>query len=452
MKKGEVTAFLSLIFILLMSVVASVVESASMQVLKNRKRGDMDRALESVFAEYQKDLLEDFEIFSLEGTYETGNFSEENMMKRLETYGVRDAEQTVEKIQFLTDEQGRPFREQVIAYMKQKMGISQLEELAGLTGQWENQSGKIEEYEQEGTNVGKDLELSLQESEQSLPEEGNPLNLIEAIQKAGLVNIVMRGKEVSSQSVSEAELLSHRSLQKGKGEFKVRDDTEGMTSNLYFASYLIEQFHAADELSDEGKLSYELEYILNGSGNDRDNLEAVLKKLSFIRLAANYGYLLTDAEKKAEAETMALVLAGIIALPALAELIKQAILLAWAYGESIMDLRTLLSGGRISLIKTKEEWQLSLSNLLKLGTEDDPGDGKDAKEGLSYKEYLRMLLIFENQEECTMRSLGAIELRMKKKAGEFFQADYCISKLRIRANCKIRRKIFYEFSTEYGYQ
>ena len=55
MKKGEVTAFLSLIFILLMSVVASVVESASMQVLKNRKRGDMDRALESVFAEYQTD-------------------------------------------------------------------------------------------------------------------------------------------------------------------------------------------------------------------------------------------------------------------------------------------------------------------------------------------------------------------------------------------------------------
>ena len=452
MKKGEVTAFLSLIFILLMSVVASVVESASMQVLKNRKRGDMDRALESVFAEYQKDLLEDFEIFSLEGTYGTGNFSKENLTKRLETYGVRDAGQTVEKIQFLTDEQGRPFREQVVAYMKQKMGISQMEELAGLTGQWKNQSGRTEACEKEGTDIEKNLEDSLQGSQQSLPEEENPLNLIESIKKAGLVNIVMRGKEVSNQSVPEEELLSHRSLQKGRGEFKVKDDTTGMMSNLYFASYLIEQFHAADERSDEGKLSYELEYILNGSGNDRDNLEAVLKKLSGIRLAANYGYLLTDAEKKAEAEAMAVVLAGIIALPALTGLIKQAILLAWAYGEGIMDLRTLLSGGRISLIKTKEEWQLSLSNLLKLGTEEDPGDGKDAKQGLNYKEYLRMLLIFENQEECTMRSLSAVELRMKKKAGEFFKSDYCVSKLKIKAKCKIRRKIFYEFSTEYGYQ
>lgn len=452
MKKGEVTAFLSLIFILLLSVVASVVGSASMQVLKNRKRGDMDRALESVFAEYQKDMLEEFEIFSLEGTYGTGEFSEDNLTERLEFYGMRDADQTIRKIQFLTDDSGRPFREQVIAYMKHRMGIAQMEELAGLTGEWKNQTGKTEQYEKEESDVETNLEEFLQDAEQSLPEQDNPIGNIDSIKRAGLVNIVMRGKEVSDKSVTTKELLTHRSLQKGRGEFKVKDDTTDMTSNLYFSSYLIEKFHAADKLSDDGKLSYELEYIINGEESDRKNLEAVLRKLAGIRLAANYGYLLTDAGKKAEAEAMALTLAGIVALPALTGLIKQVILLAWAFGESIMDLRTLLGGGRIPLTKSKEEWQLSLTGLLKLGTADDPGTGRDSEHGLSYKEHLRMLLVFEKQEHCTMRGLGVMEMRMQKKLGDFFKADHCISKVEVTTKCNLRRGIYYEFSTQYGYQ
>lgn len=100
MKKGEVTAFLSLIFLLLLTVTASVVESASIQVMKNRRRGDMDRALESVFAEYQREMLEEFDVFSLEGTYGTGEFNEENVIKRLEFYGMRDAEQKQRRYNF----------------------------------------------------------------------------------------------------------------------------------------------------------------------------------------------------------------------------------------------------------------------------------------------------------------------------------------------------------------
>ena len=169
-------------------------------------------------------------------------------------------------------------------------------------------------------------------------------------------------------------------------------------------------------------------------------------------MASNYGYLLTDSGKKAEAGTMALALAGVIALPALTEVIKQGILLAWAFGESIMDLRTLVSGGRVSLVKGREDWNLSLDGLIKLGTAEDTGVVKKTDQGLSYKEYLRMLLIFEKQEECTMRSLSMLENRIREKVGDSFQVDHCISKIKIKAKCHLRRKIYYEFGTEYGYQ
>lgn len=452
MKKGEVTAFLSLIFILLMSMIAAVVESASIQVMKNRRRGDMDRAIESVFAEYQREILEETDIFSLDGTYGTGEFREENIEERLVFYGIRDAGLQVEKIQFLTDESGRAFREQVIAYMKHRVGVSQMEELAEMTGAWKEQTGKSEQYEQEETDVGTRLEESLLEEEQTLPEKDNPIGIVASLKKAGLLQIVMKEQDISNQEIDVRDMLSHRSLHKGKGRFKIRADTEGMSSNLYFASYLLEKFCGADAPHKEGKLAYELEYILHGGNSDRENLESVLRKLSSIRLAANYAYLLTDGEKKAEAGAMAAALAGIVALPALTELLRQGILLAWSFGESVMDLRTLLAGGRIPLVKTRADWQLTLSGLLKLGTKEDTGAAAARKEGLNYKEYLRMLLIFEDPDVCTMRSLDVLEMRMKARLGEWFRADCCISKLCMRAKCRFRRNVFYEFVTEYGYQ
>lgn len=49
-QKGEITAFLSLVFLLILSFLGAMVESASIQVLKNYKRADTILAVESVFA------------------------------------------------------------------------------------------------------------------------------------------------------------------------------------------------------------------------------------------------------------------------------------------------------------------------------------------------------------------------------------------------------------------
>ena len=63
MKKAEITAFLSLIFILLVTFTGSVLEAASLEVSKNLRRADAVRAMECIFAEYQKELLEEYDVF-----------------------------------------------------------------------------------------------------------------------------------------------------------------------------------------------------------------------------------------------------------------------------------------------------------------------------------------------------------------------------------------------------
>lgn len=237
MRKGGITAFLSLIFILILSMTGAVIESASIQVTKNKKRGDMDQAMESVFAEYQKELLDEYDVFALEGTYETGEYSEDKLLNRLTVYGADHMEQNVDKIQLLTDDGGRAFREQVIAYMKHKMGIAQLEELTDSSSKWKEQEEKSQQYEEKEQETAGDPEASLAESETELPEEENPIRTISEIKKAGLVNVVVRDpSSISNKHISVEAMPSRRSLQKGRGVFKIRGDTENAVSGLYHGS------------------------------------------------------------------------------------------------------------------------------------------------------------------------------------------------------------------------
>ena len=121
--KGEVTAYLSLVFILLVTFIGGMIESASIQNAKNYQRADMNRAIECVFAEYQKELLERYDIFALDGSYETGRYVEQNLSDRLSYYGAGNMEHKLTRIQFLTDRGGQAFCDQVRAYEEHKYEI-----------------------------------------------------------------------------------------------------------------------------------------------------------------------------------------------------------------------------------------------------------------------------------------------------------------------------------------
>lgn len=64
-----------------------------------------------------------------------------------------------------------------------------------------------------------------------------------------------------------------------------------------------------------------------------------------------------------------------------------ALLLGLAYGESLLDVRILLSGGKIPLLKDAASWKLSFETLGSLGNLLERVDGSEAEEGLSYTDY-----------------------------------------------------------------
>ena len=87
-----------------------------------------------------------------------------------------------------------------------------------------------------------------------------------------------------------------------------------------------------------------------------------------LRFAPNYVFLQADSAKKAEAEALAATLCTLLAVPAIIDAAAQMILLAWAYGESVVDIRSLLKGNKVPLVKTGESWQLQLAGVFSCGS------------------------------------------------------------------------------------
>lgn len=455
MKKGEITAFLSLIFVLLISFIMAMLESTIIQTEKNIKRLDMDRAIFSVFGEYQKQLLEEYEILAVDGSYGTDTFREENLTDRMRYYGASGIEQEIQGIRYLTDNKGSAFREQVLEYMEQTYGISLVQNLTGMTGVWEEQEIQGEEAAQEDSQVNTELEEILSEEESSLPAEDNPLPNIENLKKSGLLALVLpQDYQLSDKQISEGEQTSGRALRTGRGSFYVRQGMDGIEEKLLFHEYLLKKFgNAVEEKGQNRSLAYEIEYMIGEKASDSENLESVIKKLLAVRFGMNYLYLQTDAEKQAEAETLALTLCTLAALPAVSGIVKQALLAAWAFGESIVDLRALMSGKKTALIKSSENWQLSLSSLMTLGTGEDTQEGMDTEGGICYRDYLRILLFLKNEDALTMKALDRVEQNIKLEKGiTGFRTDSCVVKLRLQNEAVIRDGLTYQFPVYFGYE
>lgn len=452
--RGEVTAYLSLVFILFITLVGGLMESASIQMAKNYGRADMNRAIECMFAEYQKELLDEYHIFALDGSCETGQYEQSNLMERLEYYGAGNMEQEIKRIQFLTDKGCQSFFDQITAYMEHKYGIDSVKDMLGMTSVWGQQQDRGAEYAKEEAKTQKGLEDLLALNDSELPKEENPIDHVGQLKAQPLLELILpKDRALSEKHTDEKEMLSARARQEGYGDFSDVAEAEGTVSSLLFGEYLLENFSSFTDEGKGGALDYELEYVLAGAGSDKENLEKVARKLMMLRFVPNYAYIQTDGEMKAEAEAAAATLCTLLAVPAITGAAAQAILLAWAYGETVMDLRSMLKGNRVPLVKSRETWQLQLSSLLTLGTQEDTKEGADAPEGLEYKDYLRMLLFLAPKQTSGLRALGIIEQNLRKVYGQaYFRADLCISRVEFRSVCRLRRGIHYEFPTYFGYQ
>jgi hypothetical protein len=346
-------------------------------------------------------------------------------------YGARNTKHTIKQIQLLTDYDGAPFYEQAVRYMKDWLGM---EDMGGGTGNDFSADSLGNEWSQGELSNSLELKGLLEQENAQLPKEDNPIESVKNLKNKPLLSLLVSNQEeLSNRSITPETLPSHRTLQKGSFAQEMQN---GTGDRLFFIAYLFEHFFNVTDGERQAPLLYEQEYLLGGQARDQENLEAVCKKIMNIRTVSNYTYLLTDSAKQAEAEAMALTLCSLISLPAVTEVVKHAILFAWSYGESIVDMRALLKGKKVPLVKSSDSWQLQLSNLAALGTEKEIANEKDMERGLSYQDYLKGLFLLEDTGTLSMRCLDLIETNLHIKT------DQCMTKVEIQSD---------SFTTTYEY-
>ena len=135
---------------------------------------------------------------------------------------------------------------------------------------------------------------------------------------------------------------------------------------------------------------------------------------------------------------------GITGLAPLVYVMTFFIACIWALGESLVDVRTLLAGGKVPLIKDAGSWKMSLENLLELGRSGaipeglggGPG-GESEGAGLSYEMYLKLLMMLNGAETVNNRILDLIQINIGASQ-EDFQVKHLVYRVEGTAHARGR--------------
>ena len=163
-------------------------------------------------------------------------------------------------------------------------------------------------------------------------------------------------------------------------------------------------------------LQYETEYVIAGHTKDVANLAAVAERLLLARGALNLMYLLqnnsTQEALRVAAAGLSATLGGWIPVGLMTVLL----MVVWAMAEAVCDVRALLSGRQVPFWKDADSWKLALEHLWTL-LDDGFVTGLDRADGMSYQEYLRLLLYPIPTEEICYRLMEVAEenLRAQRK-------------------------------------
>ena len=450
-ERGSITLFLALILSLLLSLVCTSIESVRMASARTQILNSMDIGLYSVFGQYDRKLLEEYDLFALDGSMGGGQLNLAKICDNLESYMKPVLKQNSQKLELhqsgltgyrlLTDECGEVFYQQIVQYMQETLGSQGVQlllnkmsdrerktEEADLKAKQAETGGSIDRYDSEMNQASQKSRQAAQEAENRQQQEGqistqpaptqpqadNPISIIKRIMKMGILELVLPpGREISTRTVSKDTMVSGRQLQQGMEMPDGVTADSSYTSGVLFQQYLMNHLGNYTDPSKES-LAYQMEYVFGGRDNDIDNLKSVASKLLFIREGVNFACLMADNVKRTEAQALAAAIASGFLVPPAAVVIESALLLCWAFAESVLDVRELFAGGKIPLVKTSADWQISLSNLSSL-MEGLDSMRKNNEHGLSYEDYLQVLILPVSKEKKVMRAMDMIEDAIRKK-------------------------------------
>lgn len=444
-EKGSITIFSLLSLLLVTATLFALLEGTRLQEMRRFAVLQTENALESAFANYNSCLWENYRLLGANGNEmqavieqtAAGCVGEGTNFFRLEAKDISIFGETR-----ITDGNGAVFIKSVSSYMKENFVYEAAKEVYS---QYEAIKQILESDQMNLSNITDALE----EMDKTDRETVEPfaktrikrdvdaqidvrslLEIAEDWKEMGILNLVLQDTESISKAQHDFSTgLLNRNLEKGSDSVETTIDWK---DRLLLQQYLMTYMSNFSEKKENRALSYEVEYLLGQKSSDIENLKVTANKLLAVREAANFLYLLSNTVCIAQAEAMAILLVGVTANPLLIQAVKIGLLTAWALAESILDVRAILEGKRIALLKSEESWTIALENL----GEISKGFlmAKESKWGLDYEDYLGILLLLEQVNGLAMNSMNLQEATIRQN---YADASFGMDTLIAQANVKV---------------
>ena len=479
MNNGYITVYLSLVTGILLSLMLTVIEGVRMHTIRTQTECVMDMAMDSALAEYHRELLSQYDLFFIDMSYGSENPSFANVEEHIRGYmnmnfqpfelfdipvgkdltAMNANEVILLNAAVASDDGGAVLKRQAVDYVKNRWGLSYLNQ-AAVDAEVLKRRGYLDsDVEQRRTETERQVKERILQRQQEEEEdwEGQnvelPSDVVNQARGEGILGLASsRPGELSRTSIPIRTLLSHRnSLIQGTGLPEGEAKPSGISGNCLFQYYIMEKCGSFGKEEEHAAFSYQIEYILEGEGNDLDNLRKVANKILLIREAANVAYLFSDSAKKAQAEGTASLICSLLTLPELIEPVTALILFAWAYAESVRDLRSLFDGERVPLVKTSESWNTPYSQLLTF--RGHLSEYTKGQSGMSYRDYLGAFLYLQSEETTLMRLMDVMEADIRMTPGnENFRMDGCMDAMTAQAAVESGYGRSFQITRAYRYE
>lgn len=474
------TVYLTLTLTIFLSLCLALIEGVRQNAIFMEAECVTDIGLNSIFAEYHRELLAQYNLFGIDSSYgsllpETDvtvrhmaeymkkNFSTEDVFLDWLFYrdflGMQLEDIHMTKASFMTDGKGAVFRRRAAEAVWDDMHLNLFRELQEWMQVVESEQLTERDIASEKRRLDKKLkdydgeEKQISETEWITVEVENPTASLEKKRKEGILTwAVDNPSELSNKSLSTDQLISTR-MTVGKvnqGNWKMEDtgEAEELLERFFFQEYLLRYMGYYGAESEEDTLSYQVEYLVTGGQNDLDNLRSVVNTIFAIREVANTVYIFSDQEKCMTAEALGYVLACAMTIPEAADILKLILLFGWAFAESVYDIQCLMAGGKVPLIKDRNTWHYDLEKALKLGSVEE----SIGEKGLAYADYLRILMTLQNKEVLTARAMNMVEADIRQTPGNaYFRLDGCLDALEVCVRVKSVYGYDCEITRQKGY-
>lgn len=472
--KGGITIFFGMILTLILSLALTLIEGARYSAQRLAITSVYDTAANSVLASYHRQLFERYGLlFTTETKVEEQmaevfrrNFEKDTVghllgVRDLLAIGLQDVK--LEKMTLATDDGGKVIQRQCVACMEEKYAVTYLEKIMDLLGMVESQN-LLEEDRTICYGDGEMTETELREELAKVSDAQTRIpDVFHWVEKEALA-FLLGQREYSEQRLPLEDRVSERGIVPGAGLDEELEFESNQWTKFLFIEYLLDYTGNYVMPREAGFLTYQTEYLLNGKEIDGDNLWETGKSLLEIRTGANMVGILADENRSAVLKELSVSLASSVGNPELEALFFSALLVIWAEVEGIYDVRLLLKGEGVGLIKAPEEWLLDVSWITKvvqasaeeyewiLQQESQVYTNEAEQTKLNYEDYLRILLWFQDEEIVLSRFLDIVESDIKSITGQSdFRLENYGDRFWVQSNLKSSYGREYIISRKYGY-